>query len=392
MRTVGIIAEFNPFHNGHHHIINRLKQQGDRVVCVIGDDFTQRGDVAIISKYARARAAILNGADLCVLMPAPWSMSCANNFAIGGVSLLKALSVDAIAFGSECADIEKLTRVSRAAHSDEISPLLALELKGGTTFAKARQNALKTILGDDANILENPNDTLATEYIHAAAVLDFAPEFVAIKREGCAHDSNLLCGDFASASAIRDLALNGQIDKAKAFMPTDSFDILNEEFKNGNFADIKNIESAILSTLRRLTADDFKNVPEVSEGLENKIIAAISEATSLSAALEKIKSKRYTLARIRRILLAAYLGIGNDFFLKPVPYIKVLGFNKCGEEIIKSAKATIPLINRSRDYLKLEGEAKKCFQTQNTAADLYALAQEKPKGCGRELSEKLIKL
>ena len=392
MRTVGIIAEFNPFHNGHYHIINQLKQQGDRVVCVIGDDFTQRGDVALVSKYARAKMALAHGADLCVLMPVLWSMSCANNFAIGGVSLLKELSVDAIAFGSECADIKTLLRVSKTAHSEELTPLLTEQLKSGITFAKARQNALEAILGNDASILSSPNDTLATEYIHAAECLDFKPEFIAIKREGCAHDSALPCGSFASASAIRELVLNTNTNAIKAFMPNDAFNILMAELEDGNIADIKNIETAMLSTLRRLTADDFKKVPEVSEGLENKIVAAISESTSLLEALEKIKSKRYTLARIRRILLAAYLGINNDFFLESVPYIKVLGFNKCGEEIIKSAKTTVPLINRSRDYLQLENEAKKCFQIQNTAADLYALALKNPRGCGRELSEKLIKL
>ncbi len=392
MKTVGIIAEFNPFHNGHQHIINTVRQEDNRIVCVIGDDFTQRGDVALISKYARAEAALNCGADLCVLMPVPWSMSCANNFAIGGISILKELGVDTVAFGSECGDIEKLKKVSEFAHSDDLSPIIAKELQGGTTFAKARQNALEHLIGEDALILANPNDTLATEYIYAAQKLNFHPEFICIKREGCAHDSTFTCGEFASASAIREAVCSNNTEAIAPFMPKTSFEILTREKANGNCADIRRLETAILAKLRLLTAEDFKVIPEVSEGLENKIVSAIANASTLLEAAELIKSKRYTLARIRRILMAAFLGIDTSFFGKPVPYIKVLGFNKDGEQIIRDASPDVPFINRSRDYLDLEGDAEKCFKLQNDAANLYALACESVKRSGRELSEKIIKI
>ncbi len=392
MKTVGIIAEFNPFHNGHKLIIEKAKQENNRIVCVIGDDFTQRGDVAIISKYARAEAALRCGADLCVLMPTPWSMSCAANFALGGVSILKELGTTAIAFGSECADIDKIKRVSAAAHSDNLLAPMENELKKGTTFAKARQIALEQIIGKDAEILANPNDTLATEYIYAAEKLDFHPEFISIKREGCSHDSASLEGDIVSASAIRSAVESEKIADVLSHMPKAAYDILLREYNDDKCASIKNIDTAILAALRQLTADDLKNTPEVSEGLENKIVASIAQASSISQVIELSKSKRYTMARIRRILLSAFLGIDMSFFDKPVPYVKVLGFNKTGEEIIRKAKPTVPLINRSRDYLLLEGDAKKCFELQNKAANLYALASKSITPCNRELSEKIIKI
>ncbi len=393
MKTVGIIAEFNPFHNGHKHIFETIKADGNRVVCVLGDDFTQRGDVALISKYARAEAAIKCGADLCLLMPTPWSMSCAYNFALGGISILNSLGcIDTVAFGSECGDKDKLIRVSKAVHSDDLSPLLREELKDGTTFAKARQNALKKLIGDDADVLSSPNDTLATEYISAAESLNFSPEFWAVKRVGGPHDSKESQNEFLSASAIRDMIKNGNHEQLAQFMPTDSLNILMREVENCKYADIKNLETAILSHLRRLKPDELRCVPEVAEGLENKILSAALNSTTLDNCLENIKSKRYTLARIRRIVMSAFLGIDMTFFGEPVPYIKVLGMNAVGEQILKDAVPSVPLICKSRDYSALKDTAATCFDLQNTASNIYSLSLENKDIGGKEFKTGIIKM
>ncbi len=390
MYTTGIVAEFNPFHNGHKYLIESVKQRGDRVVCVIGDDFTQRGDTAIVSKYARAEAALCNGADLCLLLPAPWSMSCAYNFAIGGMSVLKSLGViDCVAFGSECGDTQKIISVSEAVHGEHLSPFLHDELKKGTTFAAARQSALRALIGDDADILAFANDTLATEYVWAAKEIGFKPEFKAIKRKG-EHDSDLPYDSFLSASAIRKLIKSGELDKARDFMPPDSFQILKSELDKGKTSDISTLETAILSHLRRLSLKEISELPEISEGIENRIFDAIRSSAGLEECYAAVKSKRYTLARIRRIILSAYLGIDKTFFGKSVPYVKVLGFNKTGEEIIRNAQPSVPLIMRSNDYLKLTDEAADCFRLQNTAADLYALSLKNKAACGNEYTTKLI--
>ncbi len=393
MKTVGIIAEFNPFHNGHKHIIDTIKSGGNRVVCVIGDDFTQRGDVALISKYARAEAAIKCGADLCLLLPTPWSMSCAYNFALGGISILSSLGcIDAVAFGSECGDAEKIIRVSNTVHSDDISPLLREELKKGITFAKARQSALESLIGDDASILSSPNDTLATEYVSAAKSLGFSPEFLAIKRVGCEHDSIKATENFLSASAIRDSIKNNEYDYVSGFMPKESYNILMRESEKNRIADIENLEIAILSHLRRLKPEDLRLIPEVSEGLENKIIDAAKNSTTLNECFENIKSKRYTLARIRRIIMSAFLGLDMTFFGASVPYIKVLGMNSVGEQILKDTKPRVPIVNKSRDYYALQNEAALCFEIQNTASDIYNLALQKADIGGKEFRTKIIKI
>lgn len=393
MSIIGIIAEFNPFHNGHKFLIDSVKNSDDKIVCVIGDDFTQRGDTAIISKYARAESALKCGADLCVLLPSMWSMSGANNFAYGAMSILKSLGcIDKVVFGSECGNIEKITAVSSYIHSEELSSYISKELKNGQTFASARQKALKKMIGKSADILSNSNDNLATEYIYAAKTLDFTPQFEAIARVGNKHDSPLADNEFLSATAIRDMILNNNIDNVKKYLPKESYDVLVRELKNGHISSISNIENAILSYLRRLSLEDILNSPEISEGIENRILSSISNSSSLEECYNGIKTKRYTMARIRRIILSAYLGIDNSFQNVPVPYIKVLGFNKSGEKIIKNLSTCVPIIMRSNDYLSLEGFAKACFDLQNKATNLYNMSLENIKPCNSELKEKLIKI
>ncbi len=392
MHICGIIAEFNPFHNGHKYIIDSVKARGDAVVCVIGDDFTQRGDTALITKYKRAMAALNCGADLCLLLPVPWSISGAENFALGGISILKNLCcVDRVAFGSECGDTKRLIRVARAAHSDTLSPLLQSHLANGKTFARARQSALYKLIGNDADILSNANDTLATEYINAAERLGFSAEFFAVTRRGGAHDSNTAKDNYLSASAIRSAVLSDDTESIKPYMPDKAYDILGEAIKNGEYSDISNIETAILSHLRRLSTEDIKALPDVNEGLENRIFKAARTAKTLDECYALIKTKRYTLARIRRIILSAYLGIESGTAKNAVPYIKVLGFNKTGEEILKNVNAAVPLILKGSDYQNLDGFAEKCFRLQNTAADLYSLSLNEKKPCGSEFTARLIK-
>lgn len=394
MSVIGIVAEFNPFHNGHKYLLDKVKAQGDTVVCVIGDDFTQRGDVAILSKYDRARAALLNGADLCILLPAPWSMSCANTFSLGGMSLLSALGcVDKVAFGSECGDISVLSNVANHIHSDMLSPLINEELKkGGKTFAAARQCALKKIIGKEACVLSSSNDNLATEYIYNAKNLGFIPEFMAITRVGGGHDSKRAEGEFLSATAIRELSLSNNLKDVKAFMPTSSYEIFLGAYNSGDIASLSEIETAVLSHLRRLTVEDFSKLPEVSEGIENRVFDAVKKSTTLNECFEQVKTKRYTLSRIRRIILSAYLGLDRSCLQSPVPYVKVLGFNKKGEQILKNASPSVPLILRGGDYLKLEGFAKECFDIQNRASDLYAMAKKQKAPCGNEFTARLIKI
>ena len=395
MNAVGIIAEFNPLHLGHKYLLDTVRDKYDCVLCVLSGNFVQRGDVAVISKQARAEMALNSGADLCIELPVAWSMTTAQNFAFGGISLLKNLGcVNAVAFGSECGDIELLKKTAIAASQDEFKRCLDVELSMGRTFAAARQTAISVLMGSDADILSKPNNTLAAEYISAAQRLNFSPELFTIKRLGAEHGANVADDGTASAGYIRTSLLNGDLDTASDFMSDEAFEILKREYSEGRIADINNIEMAILANLRLKRSNDFLNLPDLSEGLENKLYSAIKTTSSLADLYAFIKTKRYTMARIRRIVLSAFLQIDKRFFGMQPPYIRVLGFNEQGEKLLKKAAKTsiVPIVSRVKDFSGLDEFSKEVFACECHATDIFALSTAVPLPCGLEYTEKIIKV
>lgn len=386
MSAVGIIAEFNPLHTGHKRIITRAKALGDTVICIISGNFVQRGDTAIISKYQRAKFALLCGADIVAEMPVLWSMSTAQNFALAGVWQLYNLGCDKIVFGSECGDIEALKNAADVLAGDSFFTLAAQKAKSGITFAAARELAASE-LGVDFSLLRNPNDNLGIEYILAAKKLNLPIEFHCIKRIGARHDSGEVSDGYVSSSFIRKELISGSIGFCERFMPREIRGIIQPE----NIADINRLENAILCSLRTKTADDFKCLPDISEGLENKIYFSARVATGLEELYNMIKSKRYTLARIRRLVLAAFLGFDNEFFMQTPPYVRVLGFGKVGEAHLKNLVALIPVITRASQIKMLESDAKKVFETECRATDIFSMSLSKPLECGIEQRTKLLK-
>lgn len=385
MSGVGIIAEFNPLHTGHKRIIDCAHTLGDTVVCVISGNFVQRGDVAVISKQQRAKFALLCGADIVAEMPVLWSMSTAQNFALAGVWQLYNLGCDKIVFGSECGDINALKNAAEVLCSDGFFEKATQKAKSGVTFAVAREQAASE-LGVDFTLLRNPNDNLGIEYIIAAKKLNLPIEFHCIKRIG-AHDSAEITDGYVSASYIRQELLRGNIGYTERFMPREIRGIIQQE----HIADIKRLENAILCSLRTKTADDFKNLPDISEGLENKICFSARVATSLDELYNMIKTKRYTLARIRRLVLSAFLGLDNQFFMKTPPYVRVLGFSNQGASHLKAAQSVIPVVTRAVQIKQLQADAQKVYDTECRATDIYALSLSKPLECGTEQRMKLLK-
>lgn len=385
LRTVGIIAEFNPLHNGHRFLLHEARKRGS-VVCVISGNFVQRGDTALIEKRRRAACALENGADLVLELPVCWSMSTSQNFAMGGVSVLSAAGCDGILFGSECGDISVLEKTAEILNSKRFSKELSKALDGGITFAAAREIAAHRC-GSESEILSAPNNNLGIEYISAAKRLGIDIEFDTVKRQGTVHDSDETDGNYASASFIRSNINDRRL--ISHYLPEQTVKYLDDDC----ISDIKRSERAILALLRLKSAEDFANLPDLSEGIENKLFSASRSACSLDELYNIIKVKRYTLARIRRLVLSAAIGIDNTFFMKRPPYARVLGFNKTGEEIIKrnSANSDIPLVLRAGDISALGDGAKKVFDTECRATDLYGLTLKKPLKCGIEYTSKLIK-
>lgn len=386
MSGVGIIAEFNPLHTGHKRIIDYARTLSDTVICLISGNFVQRGDVAIISKQQRAKFALLCGADIVAEMPVLWSMSTAQNFALCGVWQLYNLGCNKIVFGSECGDIDALKSAADVLCSDGFFERATEKAKSGITFAVAREQAAVE-MGVDFTLLRNANDNLGIEYITAAKKLNLPIEFHCIKRVGAGHDSTEIDNGFVSSSFIRAELLKGNIGYTERFMPREIRGIIKQE----HIADITRIEKAILCTLRTKTEQELKNLPDISEGIENKIAFSSRVATSLEELYNMIKTKRYTMSRIRRLVLSAFLGLDNRFFMRTPPYVRVLGFNKHGAEHFKKAQGLIPIVTRLSQIKQLDSDAQAVFDIECRATDIYALALGKPLECGMEQRMKLLK-
>ena len=383
----GIIAEFNPLHTGHKFLIDAALKDG-AVVCVISGNFVQRGDTAIAEKRIRTQMALNNGADLVLELPVYYSCSTAQNFAFGGVSILDAIGCDRLVFGSECGDTEILNRASEILNSQEFSHNLKENLQNGVTFAAAReQTAIKCGLTD--NILNKPNNNLAIEYINAIKQINSKMGYETVKRMGAGHDSDEVTESFVSASLLREKLIAGDYDFCKKYISENDLKLLNKD----NLSDIKKIENMVLGILRTKSVTDLSVLPDLSEGVENKLFSAIKVATSLEELYNTLKVKRYTHARIRRLVISAVLGADSSLFMKKPPYIRVLGFNKVGEKIIKNCaeNSQIPIIMRAKEIENLGADAQKVFSLECTATDLYALSLNKPIECGLEYKAKLLK-
>lgn len=386
MSAVGIIAEFNPLHTGHKRLIDYAHTLGDTVACVISGNFVQRGDVAIISKLQRAKFALLCGVDIVAELPVLWSMSTAQNFALGGVWQLYNLGCDKIVFGSECGDIDALKNAADILNSDGFFEKVTEKAKSGVTFAVAREQVAGE-MGIDFTLLRGANNNLGIEYILAAKKLNLPIEFHTIKRLGAAHDSNEIDDGFVSSSFIRDELFKGNIGYTERFMPREIRGIIQPE----HIADIKRLENAVLYSLRTKTATELENLPDISEGLHNKIYFSARVATSLDELYNMIKTKRYTLARIRRLVLSAFLEIDCRFFMTTPPYVRVLGFSNKGLAHLKTPQGVIPVITRALQIKNLDEDSQKVFEIECRATDIYNLALECPLECGSEQRMKLLK-
>lgn len=386
MATVGIIAEFNPLHTGHKYLIDNAKKLG-KVVCVISGNFVQRGDTAICEKSKRAEMALLCGADLVLELPVCYAMSTAQNFAFGAVNILDAIGCDILMFGSECGDIDLLLKASEILNSDEFSQKLPENLKNGTTFAVARQITAEQC-GLQKGVLDGANNNLAIEYITACKKINSKMKFKTVSRKGALHDSDEVEKDFVSASLLRKKLLKNDYEFCKKYLPNEVFSLID------NISNIKRIENTILGVLRAKEREELLNLPDLSEGVENKLFSSVKVATTLEELYSTVKVKRYTHARVRRLVLSAFLGIDKSFFMKIPPYLRVLAFKNKGEEIIKKVapKSKIPVVLRAGDIDLLSDEAKDLFSLECKATDLYALSLEKPLPCGLEYTKKIIKI
>ena len=332
MKTVGIIAEYNPFHTGHRKQIERIRAQfrvETAVVCAMSGNFVQRGAPAIIDKTLRAKAAVACGADLVVELPPTVSLSSAEGFAAGGVEILSFLC-DTLCFGAETGDADSLMGIAQALLSADFPPLLRRELEGGKSFPAARADAMEQ-MGLSGELLRRPNDILAVEYCKAILAQNSSMVPFPIRREGDYH-APAPAPENPSATAVRRLMLTGE--PWLPYVPEPAQAV----FAGAALHSLAAGERAVLARLRTMTEEAFEALPYGGEGLWRKFLHASRREATLEDILTAVKSKRYTRTRLDRMTMCAYLGITSDILNSPVPYVRVLAFNEKGRAILSGVK------------------------------------------------------
>ena len=408
--VLGIIAEYNPFHNGHLHHLNESKKitNSDYCIAVMSGNFTQRGEVSIVDKWEKAKMAMANGVDLVIELPTIYAISSAENFASGAIKILNSLGiVDFISFGSESNDITLLEDIANvlAFEPSEYKTLLSHELARGESFPKARENAVMMYLNNIrrfANVLSSPNNILGIEYLKSLKRQKSKIQPITIKREGSKYNDDTIPhgSRFASATAIRNLCQStDDITPIQRFVPETTFDILEENIKKGTFVkDISLFDKEIIYTLRKMSTAEIGNLPDVSEGLEFAFKNAANQCNSIVELLSIINTKRYTKTRLQRILLYAILGITKkdmETSLSTTPYIRVLGFNDKGQELlsqISKKNHKLEIITSVKKFMdKKSNENLKLMLNKDIwATDVYTLGFEYESKANLDYTHKLI--
>lgn len=356
-KVLGIVAEYNPFHNGHFYHMQESKKitEADSCICVISGNFTQRGEPSIVNKWAKTYMALCCGADLVIELPTIYSISSAENFASGAIKIFDSLKiVTDISFGAECNDLATLNNIANVFYSEPANykTILNHELKRGLSYPMARENAVLMYLNDIkryANVLSNSNNILAIEYLKALKQQKSMIQPNIVPRKNVYYNDQKIVDDFASATAIRKLMLNREYAEVRKVVPRSTYQIVGEEYKKNHIIlGIKKYEKEIIYALRVMPIEEIQNLPDVNEGLEFAIKKAASETNNIEELIEKVKSKRYTQTRIQRILLYVLLGITKkdmEDSKKMVPYVRVLGFNSRGKILISEIMNQNPKLN-----------------------------------------------
>lgn len=382
MNAAGIIVEYNPLHMGHVHLLRQTRRilgEDTAILCCMSGDFVQRGDFALLRRQARAKAAVQSGADLVLELPLPWAVSSAEGFARGAVETLLSTNVlTHLAFGSECGDGAALQRVAAALQSEEFPALLRQELKVGDSFAAARERSVgKRLSPEDAALLQSPNNILGIEYCKALLDCKSTVEPLTIRRVGAAHDAKEAQGTIASASAIRTLLKEGEKERALSLMAPAMKEAYLEEEAAGRAPVLwQNSERAILARLRSMRREEFAALDQGKEGLYNRLYEASRTAAGVEELLAAAKTKRYAYARLRRMVLWAYLGLKPAEIPQHPVYLRPLAMNDRGRAVLAKMRkeAALPILTKPADVRRLGPEAQRLFAMEAAAADLYSLS------------------
>ena len=379
MNICGIVCEYNPFHKGHLYQLEESKRRlGEETVAVgvMSGDYVQRGEAAFFSKFARAEAACCCGADLVVELPLPWALSSAEGFAAGAVAILSALGCTHLSFGSESGELEGLETLAECL----LNPLTLEAVKKrmaaepSLSFAAARQQVLEERLGETAKLIEKPNNILAVEYLKAIYQQNAAMTPLTVKRSGSGHDEAGE-GEIRSASELRQLLRQGE--DVSAYIPAAAMAVFRRELEQGRAVlNTRDMELAVLSRLRMLDVKAFLSLPDGGDGVGQRLYKAAKEEPTLDFILAAAKTKRVALSRLRRMCMAAVLGLNAELAAGEPPYIRVLAADEKGRAYLRqaAAKTRIPVVTKPAAVKELGDRAQAMFAAGASAHDLFSLS------------------
>ncbi|MFR3373416.1 MAG: nucleotidyltransferase family protein [Faecalibacterium sp.] len=395
-KLAGIIAEYDPFHNGHAWQLQQAKALGaQRVAVAMSCGLTQRGALPLLPESVRVQAALTCGADLVFALPAPYACSGAECFARAGVQLLAAAGCDALVFGAETPDAALLMEAARVLSGAEYRTALKARLAAGArSFAAARQAAVEAICPGTglAALLDKPNNNLAVEYCKAILELGASLVPIPLPRQGAGHGQALTetGGQFASASALRTLWQNGGADAAAPYVPAEVLPLYREAFAAGQYTDLAAAQRCQLALLRSRCAGTapFAQVRGISEGLEHRLEAAVRSSTTHAELLDSLTTVRYPRARMRRLAMDAALDYSVDAFPALPPYLHLLGAQKDALPLLKAA--ALPVSHSLARLAEQNTPCRAVVDAQLRACDFGALCRKKPEPMGGALRQKII--
>lgn len=395
-KLAGIIAEYDPFHNGHAWQLQQAKALGARRVAVaMSCGLTQRGALPLLPESVRVQAALTCGADLVFALPAPYACSGAECFARAGVQLLAAAGCDALVFGAETPDAALLMEAARVLSGAEYRTALKARLAAGArSFAAARQAAVEAVCPGTglAALLDKPNNNLAVEYCKAILELGAALVPIPLPRQGAGHGQALTetVGQFASASALRTLWQNGGADAAAPYVPAEVLPLYREAFAAGQYTDLAAAQRCQLALLRSRCAGTapFAQVRGISEGLEHRLESAVRSSTTHAELLDSLTTVRYPRARMRRLAMDAALNYSADVFPALPPYLHLLGAQKDALPLLKAA--ALPVSHSLARLAEQNTSCRAVVDAQLRACDFGALCRKKPEPMGGALRQKII--
>lgn len=364
MKLCGIIAEFNPFHLGHKVLIDEVKENFDGVIAVISGNIVQRGEFSVIDRRLKTKLALESGVDLVLELPLPFSALSAEKFASRGVFILDSLNiVDSLAFGVQTEQTDLLKKVAHFGNTDLAKELIDEKLKNNISYPVAYENVVKEELGiSNPEIFNKGNNILAIEYLSALDKFSSSlkPFFV------CRNE------DLLSAKKIRQLMLNGE--NFENYLPDFANDEIKKAIEEGNApVSVSVSDRSYMAILRNLDINSIKNAPDVVGGLENRIMQAIENSEDFDEVIKKSSSNIFTHSRIKRALVCACLQINKEDAFQMPSYIRALGHNEKGREILKSVQSTckLPIIMKTSDIKTLPSYSRRIFEINAKGDNLY---------------------